>query len=1269
MRRTALSAALLQALLLPLAASASSAHPQNLELIILGNAKESASILSRLETFAASITAQREINEMAPEARAILGDDCALNLSLRLRNHAGSAYIAKKIPWDNPAADGLIGPSYSSLSTIVAPVASSMDSPVLSYWATSPILNEPVYSNFFRTIPDDTGIAVAMVAYLSAHGLKFANVAHTPDAYGRGLSDALIIAAGPADIKVKSYELDVQNPAQLGKTIEASLTNVWIFVHTVQSEIPQLLSVILANVRRDVHFIFSETMSNGVLCTRNDNQTAGTCLSMEDQLRLSGSIVVQAAGFTPSSRKAAGLLASLAGVGVTRAELDQVDPDNVFRMLNASVPSANRLFPGSSNTIVGFSYDAVYAFAKGACLAGAAGRPACCKRVGGCDTDAESKRCMILNHPGLEFEGVSGTVKFNSVGSRDPSTAYVTMSKALVQTEGISDVGKGAIAFEQVDELSSNGTWNVVASSPDRALYAGSTPAAAFLPDLWCGFGRFGRRQQSGANGDGSLPGCQCCEQNEWTGVDGVANKSQCKQNVCAAGEYLSLGRAISTGGGAESSDVPRTFMCTECPAGQWSTGSGPAASFYRPDYYKAAKCGGEPAAAAAAAAAEGASPASSTTDGNEQDPGSSECNKCAAGTYSTEAAATSSTTCQPCPSFSSSEPGSTACYFSWVRTLALLIPMTLVGAILAWIIRLRVKRSLKYAIVKVGKRRCGVCRECDPRWSLEFPRQSRFPKTSVEEGAKLGNGAFGEVNQGTLQVGKAALRIAVKHVLESKATDAECMETIVECRLQCELESPFVVECFGFTTGRNAGDFAILLALMDLGDLPGYVSTVVGDQGGRIPEATRLRWMIEVAAALEYMHASNLIHADVAARNLCLSTSSTGISCKLADFGKARYIDPQQKAYLMPQGERVPIRWFAPECLPTQINFCKTSADDEQEYLPLTQANDVWSFGVCVWEVEKLAANGELDAPFHTTKDSDLHKGFLARQVRLDFDFCGRNDDTIQTFQTLAEVAHKMCTRVRTGMRAKMAEVRRSLQAASLCECKDWHQGTIHLWLGRMGAPRVEDADLWNIDSYKLLMSEILNDEQRPDYMAELRESMDDESVLQLSTRLAAELSGLSELVSFVEGSKWPEGYATGHPEKFKWMAERFRKGAAHSRRRLTSRQRGESSADLSTSRSRRRSLTSTSRRRASSTMSYTGGSARALRITSDGQARALRIYQSSLSPQNERHGETDVELGTQLVPMGSKEHKSDGTGETTADVVNPLHHGKRSGSSVRPT
>ena len=564
-----------------------------------------------------------------------------------------------------------------------------------------------------------------------------------------------------------------------------------------------------------------------------------------------------------------------------------------------------------------------------------------------------------------------------------------------------------------------------------------------------------------------------------------------------------------------------------------------------------------------------------------------------------------------------------------------------------AWLVRRQLQYSRMYTTIKLGKRRCCTRRQ----WRLDFPRRSRFARHDTTEGAKLGNGAFGEVNRGTLQVGKAPLQIAVKHVLESKATTAQRMETIVECRLQCEMETPFVVKCFGFTTGPGPGDFSILLELMDLGDLPGYAEAVVAEGGGRIPEATRLRWMIEVAAALEYMHASNLIHADVAARNLVLCHSKTGVSCKLTDFGLSHTMDPVEKAYLLPQGSPVSLRWTAPECLPCDANFAEVYgsssssggggggstpskyASNQQRVLRLTPANDTWSFGVTMWEIEGLAANGKLNTPLEDVAIQTLHSDLLTKKAKLDFKFeC--HDATVDTFKTPELVATESCLRVRPWARASMAEVRRRLQASALCEAPDWEQDDIHQWFTRMGAPRVEDADLWNIDSYDLLMSEILKDDVRPDYMAELKDSMEDEEeFLLLSTRLGGELAGLGELTAFVAGDTWPKGDTTGHPERFTWML-------AHSKDRRSLRH-NKGRRNLRSSSSSSSSSSSDDRRLSQINSIY--GSA-----VSDGSGGGDNGDQASMTTRPR-----DVEAG---VASESKSSSSAGGAVELTEIANPL-------------
>ena len=80
---------------------------------------------------------------------------------------------------------------------------------------------------------------------------------------------------------------------------------------------------------------------------------------------------------------------------------------------------------------------------------------------------------------------------------------------------------------------------------------------------------------------------------------------------------------------------------------------------------------------------------------------------------------------------------------------------------------------------------------------------------------------------------------------------------------------------------------------------------------------------------------------------------------------------------------------------------------------LRLTPANDVWAFGITVWEIEGLAANGELVKPFNDVPNKDLYDSLSTKKAKLEFKFTC-NDKTIETFKDPAEVVMKSCLRVR---------------------------------------------------------------------------------------------------------------------------------------------------------------------------------------------------------------------------------------------------------------
>ena len=88
----------------------------------------------------------------------------------------------------------------------------------------------------------------------------------------------------------------------------------------------------------------------------------------------------------------------------------------------------------------------------------------------------------------------------------------------------------------------------------------------------------------------------------------------------------------------------------------------------------------------------------------------------------------------------------------------------------------------------------------------------------------------------------------------------------------------------------------------------------------------------------MAYLHSKSVIHRDLACRNLLVDFENGSYTVKISDFGMARAIE----RYYYSRSNQIPIRWSAPEVL------C---------YKKYSQPSDVWSFGICLWEIY---SNGE---------------------------------------------------------------------------------------------------------------------------------------------------------------------------------------------------------------------------------------------------------------------------------------------------------------------
>ncbi|PAA78416.1 hypothetical protein BOX15_Mlig018889g2 [Macrostomum lignano] len=120
-----------------------------------------------------------------------------------------------------------------------------------------------------------------------------------------------------------------------------------------------------------------------------------------------------------------------------------------------------------------------------------------------------------------------------------------------------------------------------------------------------------------------------------------------------------------------------------------------------------------------------------------------------------------------------------------------------------------------------------------------------------------------------------------------------------------------------------------------------------------QLDQRQQLGLAINIASAVQYLQLRQLIHRDIACRNVFI-TGEPGIA-KLGDFGMSRRVDQCERT------GRLPVKWTAPEAiLNSEFSF----------------ASDIWSLGVFLWE---LYSFGRLPYPGIGVKDvvSEVESGY----------------------------------------------------------------------------------------------------------------------------------------------------------------------------------------------------------------------------------------------------------------------------------------------------
>ncbi|CAD6192958.1 unnamed protein product [Caenorhabditis auriculariae] len=200
------------------------------------------------------------------------------------------------------------------------------------------------------------------------------------------------------------------------------------------------------------------------------------------------------------------------------------------------------------------------------------------------------------------------------------------------------------------------------------------------------------------------------------------------------------------------------------------------------------------------------------------------------------------------------------------------------------------------------------------------------FKPENIQKMTSLSSGRFFDVDLCKIdRPGIFEQIAAVKSVkLGLPNASEQSQKLIEEGRLLLDLEHPNIIQILGWCLDEHP--FKLVIQFVPGGPLDMYLLTHFP-----VTSVKRLmRFAVEIAQGLEYLHCNRVIHRDIAARNILLSSDGTP---KISNF----HLSLKSRFWRMKVAEKIPLRYVPPEVFALNI---------------FSQKSDVYAFGVLLFEI-----------------------------------------------------------------------------------------------------------------------------------------------------------------------------------------------------------------------------------------------------------------------------------------------------------------------------
>ncbi|KAL4557542.1 hypothetical protein LXL04_035723 [Taraxacum kok-saghyz] len=205
--------------------------------------------------------------------------------------------------------------------------------------------------------------------------------------------------------------------------------------------------------------------------------------------------------------------------------------------------------------------------------------------------------------------------------------------------------------------------------------------------------------------------------------------------------------------------------------------------------------------------------------------------------------------------------------------------------------------------------------------------------------GKVIGSGSFGVVYKASYQGQTVAAKVLDFKIKIPMGIMKEAF--IEEVQVWKNLDHPNVTKMIGATVSmitpnsrhkikkpKPENNFCVISEYVNGGTLGSYLWK---HRSKKLPYKTVIGFAIDIAKGLSYLHSQKVIHCDVKPENMLMDEKKT---IKIADFGVSE-IEPLERFII--SGEKGTRGYMAPELVSRQ---------------PHGRKCDVYSFGICLWEI-----------------------------------------------------------------------------------------------------------------------------------------------------------------------------------------------------------------------------------------------------------------------------------------------------------------------------